>query len=272
MKTERPASRSTTSADEAPSTGTVDGEASRNGTPSCRLALIVGLGNPGPEYANHRHNVGFQIVQALAKNHGLSFDRHKKAKARVAEGTIGQRQVLLAKPQTFMNLSGKTVGRLSRDREIPPECILVVYDDLDLPLGRLRIRPSGGSGGHKGLRSIIEVLGSQGFARLRLGIDRPPGSLDPADYVLQPFAAEDQTLVADTLERAVEAVEIWLADGVVAAMDRFNRPPSSAGEEGHDEQGGSADRQDERAAGRAAALPLSPPPSDLAADSQESDT
>lgn len=256
MKTERPAGRSTTPVD-AP--------------PSCRLALIVGLGNPGPEYANHRHNVGFQIVQALAKNHGLSFDRHKKAKARVAEGTIGQRQVLLAKPQTFMNLSGKTVGRLSRDREIPPECILVVYDDLDLPLGRLRVRPSGGSGGHKGLRSIIEVLGSQDFARLRVGIDRPPGSLDPADYVLQPFVAEDQALVAETLERAVEAVECWLADGVVAAMDRFNRLPSSTGDEGHDEQGGTGRETEERAAGRPAALPLSPPPPDLAAGTQESD-
>jgi hypothetical protein len=119
------------------------------------------------------------------------------------------------------------------------------------------------------LRSIIEVLGSQDFARLRVGIDRPPGRLDPAEYVLQPFAAEDRTLVAETFERAVEAVEIWLADGAVAAMDRFNGPPSSAGEEGHDEQGGSAGREDERAAGQAAAVSPSPPPPDLAAGVQE---
>ena len=217
MKTEPPAARST-----APANDT----ASRNGTPPVPLALIVGLGNPGPEYASHRHNIGFQVVQALAGAHGLSFARQKKAQARVAEGQIGERRVLLAQPQTFMNLSGRTVRRLSRDREIPPEHILAVCDDLDLPLGRLRIRPGGGSGGHKGLRSIIDALGSQDFARLRVGIDRPVGGLDPAEYVLLPFAGEDKTLLAETIDRAVEAVECWLADGIVAAMDRFNRPPS----------------------------------------------
>jgi PTH1 family peptidyl-tRNA hydrolase len=207
----------------------------------------------------------------LAEDHDLSFTRHKKAKARVAEGEIGQRHVLLAKPQTFMNLSGKTVGRLSRDRQIPPECILVVYDDLDLPLGRLRVRPSGGSGGHKGLRSIIEALDSQDFPRLRVGIDRPPGSLDPAEYVLQPFGAEDQDLVAETLERAVEAVECWLADGVVAAMDRFNRPPPSAGEEDHDEHSDTTGQTERLDAGQPALLLSSPAPLQLPAGSPEND-
>jgi PTH1 family peptidyl-tRNA hydrolase len=223
------------------------------------LALIVGLGNPGPEYANHRHNIGFQIVQALAHAHGLSFVRHKKARARVAEGKIGERMVLVAKPQTFMNLSGKTVGQLSREREIPPECILVVHDDLDLPLGRLRARPNGGSGGHNGLRSIIESLGSPDFARLRVGIDRPPGSLDPAEYVLQPFADEDRPLVAETIDRAVEAVESWLAEGIVATMDRFNRPPSGGDEQTQDEQDAAAKETVEQDTGQPTILPSSAP-------------
>ncbi len=186
--------------------------------------LIVGLGNPGSEHASHRHNIGFQIVQALATTHRLTFARCKKAKARVAEGRIGPRQVLLAKPQTFMNLSGRTVGRLSRTHEIPSEQILVIYDDLDLPLGRLRLRPGGGSGGHRGMCSIIEALGTQAFARLRVGIDRPPGSMDPADYVLQPFTEQEAALAGEAVGRATAAVECWLSEGIVAAMDRFNRP------------------------------------------------
>jgi PTH1 family peptidyl-tRNA hydrolase len=235
--------------------------------------LIVGLGNPGSEYASHRHNVGFQIVEALADAHGLSFARHKKAKARVAEGRIGEQPVLLAKPQTFMNLSGKTVLRLSREHEIPPERILIVCDDLDLPLGRLRMRPRGGSGGHKGLRSTIELLGSQDFARLRVGIDRPAGSLDPAEYVLQPFAEEDRTVIAETLDRAVEAVESWLSDGIVVAMDRFNRPPPGAADKARDEHSGTADSEEGRDdAGKPALLPLSPVPLHLPTRSQENGT
>ena len=196
--------------------------------------LIVGLGNPGSEYASHRHNIGFQIVQALAEAHGLTFARCKGAKARVAKGRMGSWQVLLAKPHTFMNLSGRTVGRLSRTHEIPSERILVIYDDLDLPLGRLRLRPEGGSGGHRGMRSIIEALGTQAFPRLRVGIDRPPGSMDPADYVLQPFSEEEAALAGEAVERAVAAVECWLSDGIVTAMDRFNRPdfgPESSAQE-----------------------------------------
>jgi PTH1 family peptidyl-tRNA hydrolase len=123
-----------------------------------------------------------------------------------------------------MNLSGKTVGRLSRAHEIPSKRILVIYDDLDLPLGRLRLRPEGGSGGHRGMRSIIEALGTQAFPRLRVGIDRPPGRMDPADYVLQPFGEEEAALAGESVERAVAAVECWLSEGIVAAMDRFNRP------------------------------------------------
>jgi PTH1 family peptidyl-tRNA hydrolase len=187
------------------------------------LALVVGLGNPGDEYALHRHNIGFQIVDALAQAHGLAFARQKGAKAQVAEGQIDGQPVLLAKPQTFMNASGQTVGRLRRRAEIPLENLLVVYDDLDLELGRLRLRPEGGSGGHKGMRSIIQVLGGQSFPRLRVGIDRPPGRMDPADYVLRPFDRAQKPLVAIATQRAVAAIECWLAAGIVAAMDEFNR-------------------------------------------------
>ncbi len=194
--------------------------------PSSSRALVVGLGNPGAEYARDRHNIGFQVVQALARAHGLTFTRHKGSKAQVAEGRVGHRPVLLAKPQTFMNLSGQAVGRLSRAHEIPPDQILVVYDDLDLPLGRLRLRPEGGSGGHKGMHSILEVLGTPLFPRLRVGIDRPPGRMDPADYVLQPFSDEEKPILTEAVERAVAAIECWLAEGIVAAMDRFNRPAS----------------------------------------------
>jgi PTH1 family peptidyl-tRNA hydrolase len=188
-------------------------------------ALVVGLGNPGPEYADHRHNIGFQVVEALARSHGLTFSRRKEIKAHVAEGRPDGRAVLLAKPQTYMNLSGRSVGRLQRTYGIPPAQILIVYDDLDLPLGRLRMRPEGGSGGHKGMRSIIDVLGTQAFPRLRVGVDRPPGRMDPAEYVLRPFGEEEQELLDEVLERAVAAIECWLVDGIVAAMDKFNRPP-----------------------------------------------
>lgn len=192
-------------------------------------ALVVGLGNPGTKYAAHRHNVGFRVVDALAQAHGLSFTRRKEAQAQVAKGMVAVRSVLLAKPRTFMNLSGRAVGRLRRAYEIPAEHILVVYDDLDLPLGRLRMRPGGGSGGHQGMRSIIDSLGTQAFPRLRVGIDRPTGGMDPAEYVLQPFAEEEIALLSHCLDQAVAAVECWLAEGIVAAMDRFNRQRDGTG-------------------------------------------
>lgn len=187
-------------------------------------ALIVGLGNPGAEYARHRHNVGFRVVEALAQAHNLAFCRRKQAQAYVAEGEIQGQMVFLAKPHTFMNRSGRTVGRLLRAHDIPLERMLVIYDDLDLPLGRLRLRPEGGSGGHRGMRSIGQMLGNQAFARLRVGIGRPPGQVDPADYVLQPFDQEDLPLVATVVERAAEAVVCWLAEGTAAAMDKYNQP------------------------------------------------
>ena len=194
------------------------------------LALVIGLGNPGAEYARHRHNVGFRVVDALARAHGLAFSRAKLARAHTAQGRIAGRRVILAKPQTFMNRSGQAVGRLARWHKVPPQQILVVYDELDLPLGRLRLRPEGGAGGHNGMRSIIEALGSQGFPRLRVGIDRPPGKMDPADYVLHPFSQEEAEIVAPVIDQAVAAIETWLAEGIVAAMDRYNGPLAQEGE------------------------------------------
>ncbi len=237
-------------------TALADDTPTRDEAPNAPLSLIVGLGNPGSEYADHRHNIGFQILQALAGMHGLSFTRHKKARARVAEGQIRGRPVLLAKPQTFMNLSGRSVRRLSHEREIPPDRVLVVCDDLDLPLGRLRIRSKGGSGGQKGLRSIIDSLDSQDFARLRVGIGRPSGGVDPTEYVLQPFADEEKILLAETVHRAVEAVESWLADGIVVTMDRFNRPPTSADDGAQDEQESITDEEAEKKAAQSAPLLL----------------
>ncbi len=188
------------------------------------LSLIAGLGNPGPQYAANRHNIGFRCLDRLAAAHGLTFDRRQK-RALTARGVIAGREVLLVKPQTFMNESGRAVVPLARFYKVPPARLLVVYDDLDLPPGTLRLRPSGGSGGHRGMRSIIAQLGSQEFPRLRIGIGRPPGRMDPAAYVLQDFAPEEWPLMEETLARAIAAIEVWLTEGLDAAMSRYNGPP-----------------------------------------------
>jgi len=158
----------------------------------------------------------------LAVAHDLAFDKRQE-RARVALGTIHGRRVILAQPQTFMNESGRAVVPLAHFYRVPLERVLVVYDDLDLPLGTVRLRPEGGSGGHKGMRSIIEQLGVQNFSRLRLGIGRPPGRMDPAAYVLQNFSAAEESLVEETLEQAVAAIETWLTGGIEVAMERYNR-------------------------------------------------
>jgi len=183
--------------------------------------LIVGLGNPGPRYAPNRHNAGFRCVDLLAQRHNLTFDRLQH-RALVATGTIVDEQVVLAKPLTYMNLSGQAVGPLVRSYKIPLDQLLVVYDDLDLPLGTIRLRPRGGAGGHKGMRSIINQLGSQDFPRLRIGIGRPPAGWDPADYVLSDFTPDELPLFRSAADNAVQAIECWLTEGLDAAMNRFN--------------------------------------------------
>jgi PTH1 family peptidyl-tRNA hydrolase len=187
--------------------------------------LLAGLGNPGPKYAANRHNVGFRCLESLASTHHLRFDRQQK-QARVALGIIQGRRVVLAQPQTFMNDSGRAVVPLARFYRVPPHRLLVVYDDLDLPSGAVRMRPEGGSGGHRGVQSIIEQLGDQGFPRLRIGIGRPPGRMDPADYVLRDFSAEEALQLDETLARAVAAIETWLVQGINMAMSRHNSGPS----------------------------------------------
>lgn len=185
------------------------------------LHLIVGLGNPGAQYERTRHNVGFRVVEMLAAQHGLSFAKIEH-KAMVASGTLLGKRVLLAKPQTFMNLSGDSVVPLARFYKIDPPRILVVCDDIDLPLGTLRIRASGSSGGQNGMKHILERIGTQDIARIRFGVSRPPGRMDPAAYVLTPFKNDEEPLALETLDRAVKAVEMWLTDGLEAAMNRYN--------------------------------------------------
>jgi PTH1 family peptidyl-tRNA hydrolase len=183
--------------------------------------LIVGLGNPGREYENTRHNIGFRVVDSIAAAHGMAFNK-RQSKALVAEGVIADQKVLLAKPQTYMNLSGEAVRSLLRFYKIPLNRLLVISDDLDIPPGTLRIREKGGAGGQKGLKSIIEHLGTQEFARMRIGIGRPPGRMDPAAYVLRDFDNDESILIVETVDRAVKAVETWIRFGIAIMMTRHN--------------------------------------------------
>ncbi len=187
--------------------------------------LIVGLGNPGTEYAESRHNVGFSCLRVLAKRHRLSFEG-ARSRARVARGTIQGAPVVLARPQTYMNLSGQAVRGLIQWLRIGPDRLLVVYDDLDLPVGRIRLRADGSAGGHRGMLSIIEHLGTSEFPRLRVGIGRPANAAshdNPAiDHVLSEFDAAERLVMNAAFERAADAIECLLAQGLEAAMNRFN--------------------------------------------------
>lgn len=188
------------------------------------MMLIAGLGNPGRLYLHNRHNVGFHVVDLLARRWRLSFE-HRKARAVVANGRIGEHDVVLAKPQTFMNLIGTSVVPLLRALHLTPADLLVIYDDLDLPLGTVRLRASGSAGGHHGMESIIAQLGSREFARLRIGIGRP-GDRSPdevAEYVLGDFSGAERKEMADVYERAADAVEYILAEGLAVAMNRYNQ-------------------------------------------------
>jgi PTH1 family peptidyl-tRNA hydrolase len=183
--------------------------------------LIVGLGNPGREYRETRHNIGFMAVDALAASLSIKLTR-VQFKAITGTGYIEQSRVILAKPQTFMNLSGQAVSSLMHYYKIEKDHFLVINDDLDLPLGTLRIRPGGGSAGQRGMESIIEKLGTQEFPRLRLGIGRPPGQMDAKDYVLQTFSAAEADLLRLVLESAVSAVKTFVTEGLEPAMNKFN--------------------------------------------------
>jgi PTH1 family peptidyl-tRNA hydrolase len=190
------------------------------------LKLIVGLGNPGPRYTGNRHNVGYQCIERLARRHDISAGK-VMFKAYVSRGQIGHHKVVLARPLTFMNLSGLAVRPVLRWYHLPLQHLLVIYDDLDLPLGSIRLRQKGGSGGHKGMRSIIEALGSQEFPRLRIGIGRPTRG-EPRDYVLSDFTPDELAVVEGAYDSAVEAVERFVAEGIIPAMNEFNVSPTES--------------------------------------------
>lgn len=186
-----------------------------------RIFLLVGLGNPGREYRENRHNVGFMVIDRLADSLKVNLTRVQN-KALVGAGVMGDAKVVLAKPQTYMNLSGEAVSGLLRFYKIPTENLMVVHDDIDLPFGVLRLRPGGGSAGQKGVQSIIDRVGGQDFPRLRVGIGRPPGSRGGAGYVLKNFSAEEQKDLVFIIDNAVQAARLFVTDGLETAMNRFN--------------------------------------------------
>jgi PTH1 family peptidyl-tRNA hydrolase len=188
------------------------------------LHLVVGLGNPGPAYRGNRHNVGFMVVDLLADRVGARFKAHK-GRADVVEGRLGPlpgQRVVLARPKSYMNESGGPVASLRNFYTVPVEGIGVVHDELDLPYGALRVKLGGGDNGHNGLRSITRSLGSREYLRVRVGIGRPPGRMDPADYVLRDFAAAERKDLDLELDRAADAVEVLVRDGLEATQNRFH--------------------------------------------------
>ena len=186
------------------------------------MKIIIGLGNPGRKYERTRHNAGFLAIDELAR--GLRFDlTQEKYHALVGRGRIGGEDVLLAKPQTFMNESGRSVGAILRYTYAKPADLIVLHDELDLPLGTVRVKAGGGHGGHNGLRSLIEHLGSTDFVRVRIGVGRPAPGQDAADYVLSPFLAGEREAAAAAFSRAADAAKAVITDGLTKAMNEFNK-------------------------------------------------
>ena len=183
--------------------------------------LIVGLGNPGLAYRHNRHNVGFMVADALANKLEIPLKR-VKFKAQIGNGKLEDIPIIIAKPLTFMNKSGEAVAPLVRYFKVPLERLLVIHDDMDLPLGTLRMRPSGGSAGHNGMLSIFDKLGTNAIPRLRVGIGRPPGRMDPADYVLQDFSRSEEELLNMVITQACEAALAFITTGLEKAMNTYN--------------------------------------------------
>lgn len=188
------------------------------------MKIVVGLGNPGAKYRGTRHNVGFEVVADLARRHG-GGNPTLKHEAELVEIFVGGEKILLVAPQTYMNLSGKSVWPLVDFYKLPLDDLLVVCDDLNLDPGRLRLRASGSAGGQKGLKDIINRLGSQDFARLRIGIGRPPGRAKAEDYVLGKFFPEERELMEGTILAAADGVETWVREGCESAMNQINARP-----------------------------------------------
>ncbi|ORW02709.1 aminoacyl-tRNA hydrolase [Mycobacterium kyorinense] len=181
--------------------------------------LVVGLGNPGPNYAATRHNLGFMVADLLAARLGSKFKAHKKSGAEVVTGRLGGRSVVLAKPRSYMNESGRQVGPLAKFYSVPAADVIVIHDDLDLDFGRIRLKIGGGEGGHNGLRSVAASLGTKDFQRVRIGIGRPPGRKDPAAFVLENFAAGERPEVPAICEQAADATELLIELGLEPAQN-----------------------------------------------------
>ncbi len=184
------------------------------------MLLIVGLGNPGARYAGTRHNVGFETIDLLARRHNVSFARKFKGEYAIVQ--MSGEQVVLLKPMTFMNDSGEPVAEAMHGFKLDPAQVLVVHDDMDLALGKLRLRPRGSSGGHRGVESVIKHLGTTEFPRLKIGIGRPPAGMDPVEYVLSRFTPEERAIIDQTIARAADAVEFLTTHSIEETMNRFN--------------------------------------------------
>jgi len=195
------------------------------------MHLIVGLGNPGAEYAKTRHNAGFLLVEKLAEQWKAGWTRERKFAARMAKAARGGKKILFCEPQTFMNLSGEAVAAVVSFYQLPLAQVLVVVDDADLPLGEIRLRPGGGSGGHHGLESVAQHLGSKSYLRLRIGIGRQNEARQITGHVLGKFGADESALLEKVLERAAGQVECWLAAGLQKAMSQFNGAISPTNED-----------------------------------------
>jgi PTH1 family peptidyl-tRNA hydrolase len=190
--------------------------------------LLVGLGNPGKEYAGNRHNVGFMVAELLAGRVGAKFGRSRRTSAEVAEGFlgVGGPKLVLVKPLTYMNLSGGPVASLAQFFKIPVEQVVAVHDELDVPYGQVRVKRGGGEGGHNGLRSMSKSLASKEYARVRVGIGRPPGRQDPADYVLSDFSSAERKELGFVVDRAADVVEAVVTKGVEWAQNAYHGSPA----------------------------------------------
>ena len=185
------------------------------------MKLIAGLGNPGPAYRNTRHNVGFMVLDEIADTLGISFSR-EKFKGLIAEGVVAGESILLLKPLTFMNVSGESVAMAARKKVHNPVDVLIVYDDVELPLGRLRIRAGGSAGTHNGMKSVLERLGTKGSARLRVGVGDERSTAELSDHVLGKFKPDEKKNITETIGRAAVATLCWVENGIEAAMNEFN--------------------------------------------------
>lgn len=186
------------------------------------MYAIIGLGNPGMQYATTRHNIGFEVIERVAHDQGISITK-RKHKALLGEGTIGRERVVLVQPQTYMNLSGESVQEIVKWYKIPPAQVIVIYDDVSLEVGDLRIRGKGSAGGHNGMRSIISHLGTEEFPRIRIGVGEKPPGWDLADYVLGRFSKQELELIIPVITLASEVVEKIISDGLQYAMNRYNQ-------------------------------------------------